>query len=301
MILVAGGTGTLGTQLVPLLSARGLGVRVLTRDPSRATHLPDTVERISGDIRDKTAVTAAVRGCTTVISAVHGFAGSGGQSPESIDRDANLALIQAAVAADVEHFVLISVQGAAPEHPMSLHRTKYAAEQALIASGLPWTIIRPTAYLETWSGIIGAKIASSGQAQVFGAGRNPINFVSARDVATIVDLAVNDRSLRGQIMEAAGPENLTFTEIAERLIARSGRPGRIKRVPLLVLRMMSVLARPISPMFARQAHAAVVMNTVDMTADVDAIRRRFPTIPVTTVDDALSKQHAQMLLAGERI
>jgi len=62
-----------------------------------------------------------------------------------------------------------------------------------------------------------------------------------------------------------------------------------------------VLARPISPMFARQAYAAVVMNTVDMTADVGAIRRRFPTIPVTTVDDALSKQHAQMLLAGERI
>ncbi len=297
MILVAGGTGTLGTELVPLLSARGLGVRVLTRDPSRATHLPDTVETITGDIQDEATVTAAIQGCRTVISAVHGFAGAGKQSdkqsPESIDRDANLALIQAAVAAGVEHFVLISVQGAAPDHPMSLHRTKYAAEQALVASSLQWTIIRPTAYLETWTGIIGAKIASSGQAQVFGPGHNPNNFVSARDVATIVDLAVNDQSLRGQTVDATG-ENLTFTEIAERMLARSGKLGKIKRVPLPMLRMMSVLARPISPMFARQAHAAVVMNTTDMTADVDATRHRFPAMRVSTLDDVLTEQQTQL-------
>ncbi len=94
-------------------------------------------------------------------------------------------------------------------------------------------------------------------------------------------------------MDATG-ENLTFTEIAERMLARSGKLGKIKRVPLPMLRMMSVLARPISPMFARQAHAAVVMNTTDMTADVDATRHRFPAMRVSTLDDVLTEQQTQL-------
>ena len=292
MILVAGGTGTLGTQLVPLLSSRGLRVRVLTREPGHAAHLPAAVETITGDLRNPATVAAAVRDCATVISAVHGFAGASKPSPEAIDRDANRTLIQAAAAAGAEHFVLVSVLGAAPDHPMSLHRAKYAAEQELTASGLPWTIIRPAAFLETWTAIIGAKIPGHGQALVFGSGSNPINFVSARDVAAIADIAVHDESLRGQAIEAAGPENLTFTQIAERLLAASGKPGKIKHIPLPMLKVMSVLARPFSPVFARQAQAAVVMNTTDMTADVAAIRRRFPAIAATTLDDELARQPA---------
>jgi uncharacterized protein YbjT (DUF2867 family) len=290
MILVAGGTGTLGTQVVRRLSDRGVGVRVLTRDPTRAAHLPGTVQTLSGDLRDPAAVAEAVRGCATVVSAVHGFVGPGKPSPEAIDRDANRALIQAAAAAGVQHLVLVSVQGAAPDHPMSLARAKHAAEQALQASGVQWTIIRPAAYLETWLAIIGAKLADNGPALVFGPGRNPVNFVCADDVAAVVDLAVHDQSLRGQLLEVAGPENLTFTQIAERLIAASGKPGRTRHVPLPMLRAMSVLARPVSPVFARQAQAAVLMNTTDMTADPAAIRSRLPAIPATTLDEVIRRQ-----------
>ena len=274
MILVAGGTGTLGTQLVRRLADRGEPVRVLTRDPARAAHLPETCEILVGDLGDPAAIAKAVAGCATVVSAVHGFAGPGRPSPEAIDRDANRALIQAAAAAGVGHLVLVSVLDAAPDHPMSLHRAKHAAEQALRASGLSWTIIRPAAYLETWAGIVGANLADKGQAVVFGPGRNPVNFVSVRDVAAEVDLAIHDPSLRGQVLEVVGPENLTFTQLAERLIATSGRPGRIRHVPLPVLRAMSVLARPVSPMVARQAQAAVVMNTTDATAAGNFERRR---------------------------
>jgi uncharacterized protein YbjT (DUF2867 family) len=290
MILVAGGTGTLGTQVVRRLSDRGLDVRVLTREPTRAAHLPGTVQTLTGDLRDPAAVAAAVRGCATVISAVHGFVGPGKPSPEAIDRDANRALIQAAAAAGVRHLVLVSVQGAAPDHPMSLARAKHAAEQALQASGVQWTIIRPAAYLETWLAIIGAKLADKGQALVFGPGRNPINFVSADDVAAVVDLAVHDQSLRGELLEVAGPENLTFTQIAERLITASGTPGRTRHIPLPMLRAMSVLARPVSPVFARQAQAAVLMNTTDMTVDPAAIRSRLPAIPATTLDEVIRRQ-----------
>lgn len=290
MILVAGGTGTLGTQVVRRLSDRGLAVRVLTRDRSRAAHLPASVEILTGDLQDPGTAAAAVRGCATVISAMHGFVGPGKPSPEAIDRDANRILIQAAATAGVQHLLLVSVLGAAPDHPMSLHRAKYAAEQAVQASDLQWTIIRPAAYLETWIAVIGAKLASKGAALVFGPGRNPINFVSALDVAAVVDLAVQDQSLRGQVLEVAGPENLTFTEIAQRLIAASGTPGRTRHVPLPILRGMSVLARPLSPMFARQAQAVVVMNTTDMTVDVSVIRDRLPTIPATTLDEIIRRR-----------
>ena len=290
MILVAGGTGTLGTQVVRLLADRGEGVRVLTRDPGRAAHLPGVVETVTGDLRDEATAATAVRGCATVISAVHGFVGPGRPSPGSVDRDGNLALIRAAVTAGVEHFVLVSVLGAAPDHPMSLHRAKYAAEQALRASGLQWTIIRPAAYLETWIAITGAKLADGGRAQVFGPGRNPINFVSAHDVAAAVDLAVHDQSLRGQLLEVAGPENLTFTQLADRLVRATGKPGRTGHVPLPMLRVMSLLARPVAAAFARQAQAAVVMNTTDMAADPSAFRSRFPAIPATTLDDVIGRR-----------
>ena len=70
MILIAGGTGTLGTEVVRLLTARGLEVRILTRDPARAEHeRGDLVEIISGDVRDARAVERAVDGAQTVISA----------------------------------------------------------------------------------------------------------------------------------------------------------------------------------------------------------------------------------------
>jgi NADH dehydrogenase len=290
VILVAGGTGTLGRQVVRLLGDRGLEVRVLTRDPARAEHLPGNVEVVVGDLRDLAVVAAAASGCATVVSAVHGFAGPGRPSPEAIDRDANRALFQAAAAAGAQHVVLVSVLGAAPGHPMSLHRAKFAAEQALRASGPSWTIVRPAAFMETWMALIGAKLGSGGSALVFGPGRNPINFVSSRDVAAAVDLAVHDRALRGQVLEVAGPENLTFTQVADRLIAAGGRPGRTRHLPLPMLRALSLLARPASPAFARQAQAAVVMNTADMTADVSAIRDRLPTIPATTLEVVLARR-----------
>jgi uncharacterized protein YbjT (DUF2867 family) len=290
MILVAGGTGTLGSEVVRLLAGRGEAVRVLARDPARSAPLPGSVEAVAGDVRDPAALAAAVAGCATVISAVQGFAGPGRPSPESVDRDANLALIRAAAAAGVGHLVLVSVLDAGPDHPMSLHRAKHAAEQALAASGLAWTIIRPAAYLETWAGIVGAKLPTGGPALVFGPGRNPIAFVSARDVAAVVDLAVRDPSLRGQLLEVSGPEPLSFTQLADRLVAASGRPARVRHVPLPVLRVLSVLARPVAPVLARQAQAAVVMNTTDMTAHGPAIGERFPTVPSTTLDELLERR-----------
>jgi uncharacterized protein YbjT (DUF2867 family) len=289
VILIVGGTGLLGRELVPLLLAEGRRVRVLTRDPSRAAHLPSEVEIVTGDLRNAADLAAAVAGCTSVVSAAQGFAGPGNPSPESIDRDGNRALIHAATEARVGSFVLLSAHGASADHPMSLHRAKHAAEEAVRASGVPFTIIRATAFLERWRRVIGDSIRDKGHALVFGQGKNPINFVSVRDVAALVALALRDDSLRGETLEIGGPQNIDFVTFAERLIEASGKPARIKHIPLPVLRIMSVLARPFSPMFARQAGAAVVMNTIDMTCDVPT-RERFPMLPSTRLADVLAQR-----------
>jgi uncharacterized protein YbjT (DUF2867 family) len=120
---------------------------VLTRDPRRAAALQAAgIDVIVGDLRSPAIAAEAFRGCATVVSAIHGFTGGRGASPAAIDRDANITLLRAAARNGVEHMVLVSAHGAAATHPMRLHRMKYAAEQALIRSGLHWTIIRPTPF-----------------------------------------------------------------------------------------------------------------------------------------------------------
>ena len=283
MILVAGGTGTVGTLLVRMLATGGARVRVLTRDAGRAAALRGTgLDAVVGDVRDPATLADASRGCGVVISAIHGFTAGRGISPATVDRDGNIALVGAAVDAGVEHLVLTSVYGAAATHPMSLHRMKYAAEQAFIGSGLHWTIIRPTPFLETWIDLIGVNLADSGKALVFGRGDNPINFVSARDVASVIEHAVHDQSLRNRILDVTGPENLTFNQIADRLTAAIDSPTRTSHIPLAALRTVALLAKPVAPAFARQAQAAVVMNTTDMTThDESALPQR------TTLDELL--------------
>ena len=289
MIGVAGGTGTLGTRLVPRLAGRGLVVRVLTRDAARARHLAGSgVEVVRGDVRDPRGVAAALDGAGTVISAVHGFAGPGGVSPASVDRAGNARLI--AAAADVgAAFVLVSVVGASPAHPVGLFRAKHAAEEMLRASGVPWTIVRATAFMETWAEIMSRTLQASGKILVFGRGDNPINFVSATDVAALAGRAVTDPGLRGQVLELGGPGNLTFNQIAAMMHEVTGRRGAVRHIPLPALHAMAWLTAAIKPALARQARAALAMDTLDMTFDSTATRQAFPDLPNTDMPSALKE------------
>ena len=283
MILVAGGTGTLGRRVVTRLLDRGdEPIRVLTRAPVRAGHLPETVQVVVGDLRTD-PLEPLVEGCRTVVSAVHGFAGPTRTSPAAVDRDGNARLVAAAQRTGVGDFVLVSVVGAAPDHPLSLHRMKYAAEQHVRASGLHATTVRATSFLETWMEIIGGNLSHGGPALVLGPGRNPINFVSADDVAAFICLVVDGDRRIGEQLSVGGPGDLSFVEIAEHLLAHAPGSAGTRHVPLPVLRALSVLARPVRPAFARQAGAAVVMNTSDMTFDAAPLRARFPDIEATSL------------------
>ncbi len=255
MILVAGGTGRLGSLVVDQLAGRGLDVRVLTRDPARAAHLRGVAaEIVTGDVRDRASLDAAMPGVTTVVSAVQGFAGPGRGTPASVDDHGNVSLIDAAsaVGADV---VLMSVVGASAGHPMELFRAKYHAEEYLRASGRPWTIVRATAFVELWADIVAKGI-------VFGRGDNPINFVSVGDVAAVVVQATADPGLRSQVLEVGGPEDLTFNQLAGIVRETRKTPKTVRHVPRWVLKALS----PVS----RQPRTALVMDRIDMAFDAPA-------------------------------
>ncbi|MGI8826564.1 MAG: SDR family oxidoreductase [Chloroflexota bacterium] len=293
MILIAGGTGTLGTHVVRLLAARGFHVRVLTRDSSRAQHLEDELVEIAlGDVRDPDAVARAMAGADTVISAIHGFGDAGDYNPRTVDYEGNTVLIQAARAAGVQHFILVSVQGAAADHPIELFRMKYLAEQELNGSGIPWTILRPTAFMETWADVVAKPLLETGKTRLFGRGLNPINFVSAWDVARFIEMTVIDASLRGKVLEVGGPKNLTMREFVRTFETVTGRTGATRHVSLPLMRVMSILMRPIKPALAGQIQAAVVMDTRDMTADESATSRTYPSITPTSLEEFARGVHA---------
>lgn len=271
MILVAGGTGMLGRRVVAGLRAEGRPVRVLTRDAADATDID--AEVAVGDVRDEASLRGAVVGCTTVVSAFHGFLGGRGAGPLQIDFVGNRALARAATQAGVQHLVLVSVYDARADHPLELHRAKHAAEQAVRGAGPDWTILRPTAYVETWLPIVAGGVSKGKPALVLGRGANPINFVSVHDVASVVVRAVADEALRGRQLDVPGPDELTLVQLA-----RCAGATRIRHVPRAVLRAASIVLGSAAPAGGRAARAALVMDTTDMTADSAEVRSIFPDL-----------------------
>lgn len=288
MIVVAGGSGTLGSRLVAGLAEQGLPVRILTRHLTRPhpSSGGGSIEAMQADVRDPGSLPDALRGATTIVSAMHGFAGTGGVSPTSVDRQGNFHLIDAASDLGAA-FILVSVVGARADHPMELCRAKFAAEERLRASGLPWTIVRATSFIETWAGMMLAGLGTKGTIPIFGRGDNPINFVSADDVAALLTLVATDPNQHGRTVELGGSANVTFNQLADVVQQAAGRRARVRHIPRALLRLMALCAGPVNPALARQSRAAVVMDTTDMTFDSTPARREFPLLPNTTLRTAI--------------
>lgn len=291
MILVAGGTGTLGRRVVTLLETQGHRVRVLARHPQTcATSWSGNVELVAGNVRSRRDVDVAMDGVDTVVSAIQGLIAAGGNSPASVDRDGNLNLIDAATTrgADV---VLVSIVGAGT-HPAELFRMKYAAERHLQRGAVPWTIVRGTAYMETWIDVMEQTARGSGRPLVFGRGENPVNFVAARDVAAVVARAASDSSMRGRAVDCGGPENLSLSSFAAAVQRAAGRSAAARHVPRAALRAMALATGAFRPQLARQARLALLMDTADLTFNATTLHADFPGLPLTTLAEVLAERRA---------
>ena len=204
IILVTGGTGTLGRVLVAKLRAAGQSVRILSRHAG-----PDTAV---ADLAAGTGLDAAVAGVTTIIHCA---------TDGRTDAAASENLIAAARRAGVTHFIYISIVGV-DRHPLSYYRTKFRVEKLVEASAIPWTILRATQFHNLVVGLFRAQR----WLPVLFAPAFSIQPISVGDVATrLTELAQGDPVGRAQ--DIGGPEVLTSRQLAAAYLDRSGSRRRI--------------------------------------------------------------------------
>lgn len=213
---VTGATGQVGGRVARLLDRAGLAQRLLVRDPgsTRVPHLHRTAEVARVDYADRALCTEALRGVDVLLMV---------SASESATRVAeHAAFVDAAVAAGVRHVVYTSFAAAAPDATFTLARDHHATEQHLRASGLAWTFLRDTLYLDVLADFVGPDDALRGPA---GDGR--CAFVARVDVARVAATVLADPDAHaGRTYDLTGPEALTLTDVARVLSDVQGRPVR---------------------------------------------------------------------------
>ena len=252
-VLVIGATGAVGRPVVHLLRQRGVAVRTLCRRPEAAADLAALgAEVVAGDLIDPVSLQRACRGSTHVLAAAHALLGRGRWRSEAVDDQGHRALIVAARDAGVETFVYTSGRGAGPEHPVDFFRTKHRIEQVLKASGLPWVVLRPTAFMEQHvHQFNGQGLLTGGHIKMIGPGSKRRNFVAATDVAQVAVRALLAELPLFSSFDIAGRDCASNLEVAGLYARLSGRPLRISHLPRGAARVIATLARPLHPGVAR--------------------------------------------------
>jgi len=285
VIVVAGGTGRLGSAVVTRLLGAGHGVRVLSRGLSGEA--PAGAEHVRCDVRSPEDVARALTGADLVLSAVQGFAGPGGVTPRSVDREGNFHLISAArdTGADV---VLVSVTHAAADSPLEIAREKHAAERALHASGVAGTVVRAAGFAELWIQLMEDTAGRSRRPLVFGRGETPFWWVSVEDVASEVAAAALDPSTRGRTLEVVGPEGLSLQELARRVMLARGWDGEPRRIPRAALRVGAMTAGRLRPSLGRQMRSTLAFDELGAESPAAVAQG----LSRTTVDQLLTQHRS---------
>ena len=253
MILIIGASGFLGREVTKLLLSEGKQVRLLVRTPAKVDDLKQAgAEVIRGDLVDPPSLTRVCQGADRVLAAAHSLLGKGRYKSEAVDDAGHRTLIDAAKAAGVAHFVYMSMLGVSPDHPFDFARTKYSIEEYLKASGLGYTILRPSWYMEWHVHILNGKsILESGKTSLLGKGIKPRNFVAVRDVAYFAVLALMDPKLKNRTVDIGGPQNATNNQVAELYGKIAGVTPKINHMPPFIAKAMSVMLKPIQPGISR--------------------------------------------------
>ena len=215
MITLAGGTGLVGRTLTQALVRDGEQVRVLTRDPeAAATAFGDAKLEIVGVDFDDAATLRS------------GFAGSEKAylSYGTTDRQVRdeIALIDAAIGADVPYLVNLSVGGAGGSHPANVVRWHTEIDAYLAGTGVASTVVRPTSFTDTTLKIAANFVRAGAWGGLGGAGR--VALIDTRDVAEVFAVILTDDAQRhaGKTYDISGPAALTMDEVAGYISAALG-------------------------------------------------------------------------------
>ncbi len=200
-ILIIGGHGKVALRLEPILTGRGDAVTAVIRNPEHEAEVAATgATPLVADVQslDLTQLTDLISGSDAVVWA----AGAGGGDPKrtwAVDRDAAIRSVDAAVAAGVRRYVMVSYFGAGPDHGVpeddaffAYAEAKAAADQHVRSSGLDWTIVAPSALtLDEPTGAIA--VGGSGEASV-----------PRGDVASVIAAVLAEPATIGRMIEFTG-------------------------------------------------------------------------------------------------
>ena len=276
-ILVTGAAGFLGNLLVKRLVADGQPVRALVRSAAKAKvrlgSLAEHIEIVPGDVTRAESLGAAMRGVRTVIHTVAIALEKGGQTYESVNYAGTVNVLRAAEAAGVQRFINISQNGAKADLPYRFLASKGRAQEAVAASTLAWTALRPSAifgaqdeFFNSFARLL--KITPLVFPLIDG-GKAEFQPVSAHDVVEALLRCLADDATIGEELALGGPEVLTLGEIERRVLDATGSLRLLVPVPARLLRpVVAVMQRllPGSPVNTSLLELLAVPNTVPENA-----------------------------------
>ena len=216
MILVVGATGFLGLEVCRRLRQRGEPVRALYREssaPDRVAELKRIgAELALGDLKDRASLDRACQGVDVIIeTASSTLSRQPGDTIDAVDRVGSLELVAAARQAGVSHFIFISFPEIQFKFP--LQDAKRAVEQALRQSGMTYTILQPTFFMDIWlSPAVGFDIASA-RATLYGTGESKISWITVGDMAEAALACIDNPKVFNKTFELGGPEPLSHKDI----------------------------------------------------------------------------------------
>lgn len=267
-----------GAALLPQLLADGHQVRALVRDPRRLGPQRVNVQLALVDLADPHGLRHAVRGCDTVIHLAAAIRDQPPRRVEEINGLGTLRLLQATERAGAERFLFFSAIGATPFQRTRFFRSKALAEEAVRDADLDTTVFAPSIVYDRddpWVTLL-RRLALLPMLPVSGAGSARYQPIWARDVARAVVGWVNASGEKRDRYELAGPELLSYDEIARTVAEQAGRPRPLIHVPLPLVRTGLIWLRR---MFGENAFATweeaelmeVPMVSKRGTADVEAL------------------------------
>ena len=303
MILVTGATGFVGRNVVKALRTRNKEVRCLVHTPQRAAVIsPYRVELAYGNILDLPSLQNAMKGVDTVVHLVATIREKGNANFDQVNRLGTEMVAQAAVEAGAKHIVHMSAIGAQEDPTYPYLYSKWQGEQAVIKSGLSYTILRPSIqfgpgdeFINTLAGVAKALPVMA----VIGSGKVRFQPISVEEVGAIASLVVDNPHFNGRIIEVGGPEHLTYDEIAN-IIVKTLNLRRLKaHLPLpivkTIVRTMEALI-PHPPATASQLE----LLAIDNVTSIDTVAKTFKMQP-RSLEGNIDYVHGISLLDAWRI
>lgn len=279
-VLVVGGTGMLGGQVVTALLSRGQRVRALLRPASDAAELMKAgVEIARGDMLEPASLLRAMDGADAVITTAAGYTHHSKGDTAMIDTIGNRNLIDVASQTGIRRFVLTSIltSDQTPEVPHFWN--KKLAEDRLEEKGVPFVSLRPGAFLDSIIQMGGDSFAR-GRVMWFGSPTIPLTFVLTEDVADYLADAVYVPGVDGQRIDIGWDRPVSIQEVAQVAGRLLGHEIRVRSMPAGVINGISSVIGKVSPMVNDMGAMLRWFQTGRYVADPTRQREAFGDVPI---------------------